>query len=423
MKKKRFLSIILVFILVLGNTITVFAANPDSETNVNADEGFEAARKAGYTYEQYQAIMSMPDFTDEAFTVYSTRAAMRPDQQAVVNMALSFQGVPYVWGGTSPSGFDCSGLVQYVYSHAVGISLPRVTTDQEKQGKEVSLGALLPGDLLFWGARGSSHHVAIYIGDNKFIQAPKPGDVVRVTGLYQYYPNFARRILPDSIAATSVTLNKYTIGLSVGESDSIVATVNPSSATDKSIVWSSSNSSVASVNAGYVTAKAVGTATITATNNASGKSSSCTIYVSGDIGSFITRLYSNALGRQPDSTTMNNFKNVVKNDSASKAVFDVFDSTEYRNKNYSDDQFVTMAYKAILGRDPDQSGKQNMLNLINNGMSRTYILSQITGSTEFDNYCKGLYYAERCNNSDGEPRPKREVHRICEQSISQWSWP
>lgn len=115
--------------------------------------------------------------------------------QAVRNEALKYLGIPYVWGGTTPDGFDCSGLVQYVFKKALGVDTGRVTTQQEHRGIEVPLSALRTGDLLFWGARGSSHHVAIYIGSGEFIQAPETGDVVKISKLEDFMPDFARRII------------------------------------------------------------------------------------------------------------------------------------------------------------------------------------------------------------------------------------
>lgn len=123
-------------------------------------------------------------------------------QQKVVQEAKKYLGVPYVWGGNTPAGFDCSGLTQYVYSHAVNIPLPRVTTAQEKVGSEVSLNSLQPGDLLFYGMRGNTTHVGIYIGNNKMIHAPQPGQNVTTVDIKYYYPDFARRILSSTPAPT-----------------------------------------------------------------------------------------------------------------------------------------------------------------------------------------------------------------------------
>lgn len=112
----------------------------------------------------------------------------------IVSIATQQLGKPYVWGATGPNSFDCSGLVQYVYKQ-IGINLPRTTYQQEYQGKAVSLNELQPGDLLFWGNYGSAYHVAIYIGNGNFIQAPTSGQSVKITNMNYYRPNFARCIL------------------------------------------------------------------------------------------------------------------------------------------------------------------------------------------------------------------------------------
>src|SRR5258708_12001523 len=92
---------------------------------------------------------------------------------------MRYLGVPYVWGGESPSGFDCSGFVAYVYAQ-VGVSLPHYTGAQWNVGVPVSRGDLQPGDLVFFDGLG---HVGLYIGGDQFIHSPHTGDVVRISSL------------------------------------------------------------------------------------------------------------------------------------------------------------------------------------------------------------------------------------------------
>jgi peptidoglycan DL-endopeptidase CwlO len=111
----------------------------------------------------------------------------------VVGIAMQYLGVPYVWGGSSPRGFDCSGLVSYVFAQ-IGVSLPHSSYAQFGMGTAVSISQLQPGDLVFF--TGASH-VGIYIGGGQFIHAPHTGDVVKISSLSGYYSsNFAggRRI-------------------------------------------------------------------------------------------------------------------------------------------------------------------------------------------------------------------------------------
>jgi len=120
----------------------------------------------------------------------------------VVAQAKTYLGVPYVWGGESRSGIDCSGLVQASY-HKLGIDLPRVAADQAHEGTAVpSLAQAQPGDLLTFG--NPAYHIAIYLGDNKLIESPEPGKTVHITDVYQT-PTSIRRILPTATAATAST--------------------------------------------------------------------------------------------------------------------------------------------------------------------------------------------------------------------------
>ena len=113
--------------------------------------------------------------------------------QAVLDYAYRFLGTPYVWGGTTPSGFDCSGFTQYVYRH-FGVNLPRVSRAQGSYGTKVSYSNLQAGDLVFFGSGGISH-VGIYIGGGNMIHSPRPGKSVEISTMR--YHNFitARRVL------------------------------------------------------------------------------------------------------------------------------------------------------------------------------------------------------------------------------------
>jgi cell wall-associated NlpC family hydrolase len=105
--------------------------------------------------------------------------------QALLRRAMGLLGTPYRWGGTSPdSGFDCSGLVGYVFRTALGIELPRVSREMASNGEKVERAALVAGDLVFFGRRGKRvDHVGIYVGDGQFVHAPRSGRDVTVSRL------------------------------------------------------------------------------------------------------------------------------------------------------------------------------------------------------------------------------------------------
>lgn len=112
-----------------------------------------------------------------------------PTQIAAVAIAAARAqlGAPYVWGGSGPDVFDCSGLTQWSYAHA-GLQLPRVAADQYNVGQHVDLNQLEPGDLLFWATDvtdpATIHHVAMYIGGGMMIAAPHTGTVVQIQPVY-----------------------------------------------------------------------------------------------------------------------------------------------------------------------------------------------------------------------------------------------
>jgi len=103
-----------------------------------------------------------------------------------VVVALQQVGVPYRYGGATPNGFDCSGLVQYSYSR-VGKSVPRTTKALWKNAQPVSRDQMRAGDLLFFNIAGKMSHVGMYIGDDRFVHAPSTGKVVSVASLRSDY--------------------------------------------------------------------------------------------------------------------------------------------------------------------------------------------------------------------------------------------
>lgn len=128
----------------------------------------------------------------------------------LVKTAFNYIGVPYKFGGTnSNTGLDCSSLVQLVYSKAMNLDLPRVAADQARMTQSIAKDDLKPGDLVFFDTRGARNsHVGIYIGENKFIHAPRTGAKVRVETISSYWTkrwNGARRVSDNQIKAAQVT--------------------------------------------------------------------------------------------------------------------------------------------------------------------------------------------------------------------------
>jgi cell wall-associated NlpC family hydrolase len=113
--------------------------------------------------------------------------AHRYDGRAVAEFALAFRGVPYRFGGADPAGFDCSGLVQYVFAQ-YGIFVPRIVEEQWQQGDKIKPADIKPGDLLFFSTKGpGASHVAIALDSERFVHAPNSAGVVRVEALSSSY--------------------------------------------------------------------------------------------------------------------------------------------------------------------------------------------------------------------------------------------
>jgi cell wall-associated NlpC family hydrolase len=109
----------------------------------------------------------------------------------VIAIAARYVGVPYVYGGSSPRGFDCSGYVQYVYRQ-LGVSLPRVADAQLRASRQISRSQAKPGDLVFFLSGGSAYHVAIYAGGGMMYDAPRTGKTVTKREIWSATVVFAR---------------------------------------------------------------------------------------------------------------------------------------------------------------------------------------------------------------------------------------
>jgi peptidoglycan DL-endopeptidase CwlO len=150
-----------------------------------------AAHHAAQQQAQDNTVVGVSAITPQSDTV----VAPPPTHGGVVAYAMSQLGTPYVWAGSAPGGFDCSGLVMWAYAQ-VGVSLPHSSYAQYGYGVPVSRDQLQPGDLVFFDGLG---HVGIYIGGDQFVHAPHTGDVVKISSLSEgwYTATYvgARRIL------------------------------------------------------------------------------------------------------------------------------------------------------------------------------------------------------------------------------------
>ncbi|WP_273710375.1 NlpC/P60 family protein [Leuconostoc mesenteroides] len=181
----------------------------DASANINSSFGAAAVSSsessAGQQYNQLSSttnsngnLVNLSTGSVSQIVNSNTTQSTSGNSAAIIALAqqLVAQNIPYVWGGGTPStGFDCSGLVSYVFKNAAGISLPHSSVEQEMYTQKKSVSQAQPGDLLFWGTPGASYHVAIYIGNNQYIAAPKPGLNVRVETISpNFLPSFAGSI-------------------------------------------------------------------------------------------------------------------------------------------------------------------------------------------------------------------------------------
>lgn len=184
----------------------------DSLTNgqkvelIGIAQGWYKARVDGQTgfisadYVEMNGGATADKSTVTGSTTITTAEATSGVRQQIIDYAAQFLGTPYVYGGSTPSGFDCSGFTSYVYKNTV-CSIARTSSDQRATTKNISMSELLPGDLVFFGSGNTVSHVGIYVGNGQFIHSPHTGSVVKYDTLSSgsYYNRFicGGRVLND----------------------------------------------------------------------------------------------------------------------------------------------------------------------------------------------------------------------------------
>lgn len=175
-------------------TKTVTTVNKKTAAVATKTETQKKAEKVAKVKKAKQIVNTAVKKTQNTTKTSSTQATSKA--ASIVALAKQQVGKNYVWGAEGPDSFDCSGLVQYVYQKAAGVNLPRTTYDQVKVGQTVPLNNLQPGDLVFWGSTTAPYHVAIYVGNNQYVNAatPEQGTILQTVSSY-FTPSIAKRVL------------------------------------------------------------------------------------------------------------------------------------------------------------------------------------------------------------------------------------
>ena len=179
--------------------------------------GYTAKSSAGATYVASNSKTVARPATSKAQRkapgkiATASLAAANKQSSTVLSRAVNVLGTPYRWGGSSPSkGFDCSGLVKYAFNDVAAVDLPRTSSEMASgHGQKVERKDLKPGDLLFFNIKSRKvNHVAIYLGNDRFIHAPRRGKSVTIDTLkkpyWQSHYVVAKRVLPKEKGALQV---------------------------------------------------------------------------------------------------------------------------------------------------------------------------------------------------------------------------
>ena len=170
------------------------AAEESTATETPSAQEEESTTPAPQPAQEAPAAEEEPEAPTAAEEAPAAEAPAASTYGDVLSTAAKYVGTPYVWGGKSPSGFDCSGFVQYVFKEAYGIDVGSWTVPQESAGTRISVSEAQAGDLYFWGDAGSTYHVAIATGGGNFIHASQPGTPLGYNNIQNFTPQFAVRV-------------------------------------------------------------------------------------------------------------------------------------------------------------------------------------------------------------------------------------
>lgn len=184
---KNVRNIMLALGLSIASTFT-YAAPEDMETFLK-EQGIVISLREELKQPKVDVVEKMGTNLDPLGSFVAKRFGFKSGREhQLVEVAKTFLGVPYKFGGDTRSGLDCSALVKLVYEKATGVILPRVAAAQANLTTKIAKADLKPGDLVFFNTRKAKYsHVGIYVGDDKFIHAPRTGANVRVESLEQSY--------------------------------------------------------------------------------------------------------------------------------------------------------------------------------------------------------------------------------------------
>lgn len=181
--------------------ITIDQTAQEEADQVAAEQAAQAEAERAAAEQAAQAEAERVAAEQAAAQAEADRVAAEQAAQAaqtasgdLLSNAAKYLGTPYVWGGKSPSGFDCSGFVQYVYKETYGKDIGGWTGAQEYSGTRISVAEAQPGDLYFWGNPGSTYHVAIATGNGNYIHASQPGTPLEYNSTQWFTPQFAIRV-------------------------------------------------------------------------------------------------------------------------------------------------------------------------------------------------------------------------------------